>query len=1086
MTAEYNLKNPIRLLAVLVLVIALAIVSFIAMLAEAQPSTELTVEERNWLDRNPEKLTLLFNTEFPPIEFISDSGDFVGMGADIINVVEKRLGITFLKRPSKDWNAHLSALESGECAIAPTIVHTVERDRYAFFTTSYATVPVVIITARSFSEKLTLDDLEDRRVGVVSGYATEQYVRDRSLDRFEVVSVQNVSEGLRSVAFGQLDALVENLAVAAYTITQEGLPNLRVAGRTDYAFAWCVGISRKYPLLYSSIQKALNGIPETELEAVRKHWIALEDRFGVDPETLQVLKITSLFVLSLLLSLSCITFFLKRQLNEKVVGLRESERKYRELVENANSIILRMDTRCHVTFFNEFAQYFFGFQEEEMLGRHVVGSIVPPTDSSGQDMAAIMDCIARDTAAYPNYENENIRRNGERVWIAWTNKSVFDETGNSREILCIGNDITALKRAKDANASLLSFQNEMLDTAAVWIDTLDIYGNVTFWNRAAERISGYFRNEVLGHNNIWEWLYPDPAYRASIISATNIIRKNEQVEHFETLIRCKSGVYCTISWHLNDLTNEHGIIAGSIAIGVDITERKRNEEDRTLLATVIEQAEENVLITDDRRMIIYINPAFERSSGYSCEEVKGQKLKMLRSDQHDEDFYQTTKEILDRGEVWMGVIINKGKGGANFEIEGTISPIRNTSGAITHFVAVGRNMNRFRRLEKELHQAQKLDALGTLAGGIAHDFNNVLAAIMGLIEMESLSAIEGSQSHARLAQALSTCCRARDLIKQILAFSRQSEQQRKPIELAPIMEDAVKMLRATIPTTIDIQFALQDGESVIFGDPTQIHQVIVNLCTNAAHAMRDTGGILKISLDHVEIDAIAAAEHLDLQPGAYVRMVVGDTGHGMDRKTLNRIFEPFFTTKGHGEGAGIGLAVVHGIVKSHGGRIAAYSEIGKGSTFELFFLRMETALTSVDKPQAGLPTGTERILLVDDEEMLINVVTEMLKILGYEVVSANRSLEALQLFQSQYDRFHLVITDFTMPKMTGMELAAEMLRIRGDIPIILSTGFTSTDILEKAKTMGIGEVLMKPFILQELADTVRRILDRHLDSDYSE
>ena len=242
-----------------------------------------------------------------------------------------------------------------------------------------------------------------------------------------------------------------------------------------------------------------------------------------------------------------------------------------------------------------------------------------------------------------------------------------------------------------------------------------------------------------------------------------------------------------------------------VGIGIDITERKRIDEERTLLSSVVEQAEENVLITDDRRTILYINPAFERSSGYRCEELKGQKLKKLRSDQHDEGFYHTTKKILDRGQVWMGVIINKGKNGTNFEIEGTISPIRNASGAITHFVAVGRNMSRFRRLEKELQQAQKLDALGTLAGGIAHDFNNVLSAIMGFIEMEALDAGEGSQARHRMEQALSACCRARDLIKQILAFSRQSNSQRRPIEMGPILEDAIKMLRATIPTTIDIR-----------------------------------------------------------------------------------------------------------------------------------------------------------------------------------------------------------------------------------------------------------------------------------------
>ena len=221
--------------------------------------------------------------------------------------------------------------------------------------------------------------------------------------------------------------------------------------------------------------------------------------------------------------------------------------------------------------------------------------------------------------------------------------------------------------------------------------------------------------------------------------------------------------------------------------------------------------------------------------------------------------------------------------------------------------------------------------------------------------------------------------------------------------------------------------------------------------------MRDTGGILKISTDTVVFDDIKAAEHLDMRPGTYVRMVVGDTGHGMDRKTLDRIFEPFFTTKGPGEGAGIGLAVVHGIVRSHGGRIAAYSEPGKGSTFEIFFPVTEAAVTPVDKPKAGLSTGNERILLVDDEEMLVAVITDMLKTLGYEVVSANGSLDALQLFQSQCDRFHLVITDLTMPEMTGMELAAELLRIRGDVPIILSTGFTSSEIREKAMAWAYGK-----------------------------
>ena len=657
------------------------------------------------------------------------------------------------------------------------------------------------------------------------------------------------------------------------------------------------------------------------------------------------------------------------------------------------------------------------------------------------------------------YEISILRKDGEIRHLKVFRKEV--QWNGDLQSHVIYEDITDRKRTEEALLREKNIVDAILDSAPGMIYLYDDQTRLVRWNKKHETMTGYGSEELYGMN-VLDWFKGDEKSLSSVSDGL----KNTSETGFgeaEADLQRKDGTKIPMYFTACPLTMDGKPYF--VGIGIDITERKRIDEERTLLSSVVEQAEDNVLITDERRTILYINPAFERSSGYCCEELKGQKLKKLRSEHHDEGFYHTTKKILDRGQVWMGVIINKGKNGTNFEIEGTISPIRNTSGEITHFVAVGRNMSRFRRLEKELQQAQKLDALGTLAGGIAHDFNNVLSAIMGFIEMEALDAGAGSQACHRMEQALSACCRARDLIKQILAFSRQSNSQRRPIEMGPILEDAIKMLRATIPTTIDIRFALQDGESVILCDPTQLHQVIVNLSTNAAHAMRDTGGILKISTDTVVFDDIKAAEHLDMRPGTYVRMVVGDTGHGMDRKTLDRIFEPFFTTKGPGEGAGIGLAVVHGIVRSHGGRIDAYSEPGKGSTFEIFFPVTEAAVTPVDKPKAGLSTGNERILLVDDEEMLVAVITDMLKTLGYEVVSANGSLDALQLFQAQCDRFHLVITDLTMPEMTGMELAAELLRIRGDVPIILSTGFTSSEIREKAMCMGIREVMMKPYVL---------------------
>jgi PAS domain S-box-containing protein len=382
-----------------------------------------------------------------------------------------------------------------------------------------------------------------------------------------------------------------------------------------------------------------------------------------------------------------------------------------------------------------------------------------------------------------------------------------------------------------------------------------------------------------------------------------------------------------------------------------------------------------------------------------------------------------------------------------------------------------------RSIQARLQQAQKMEAIGTLAGGIAHDFNNILTAVLGYTEIALMGVEESSPVSRNLRQVLQAGNRARDLVKQILTFSRQTEQELKPVQVALVVEEALKLMRASLPSTINIQQRLKSRSAVI-ADPTQIHQVIINLCTNAAHAMREKGGDLSVSLEDVDPDNVFFSEHPELGPGSYQRLTVRDSGAGMGPEVTARIFDPFFTTKQRGEGTGMGLAVVLGIVKSHKGAVTVDSAVGKGTTFHVFFpIAQRVAMEASCDHAPDLPRGQERILLVDDEEALIDLGQRMLEHLGYRVTTRSTGAAAFKLFLQNPWRFDLVITDMTMPKMTGEELAKKLLLIRRDIPIILCTGYSASISKERARAIGIGEFVMKPIVIGELARTVRRVLD---------
>jgi PAS domain S-box-containing protein len=384
-----------------------------------------------------------------------------------------------------------------------------------------------------------------------------------------------------------------------------------------------------------------------------------------------------------------------------------------------------------------------------------------------------------------------------------------------------------------------------------------------------------------------------------------------------------------------------------------------------------------------------------------------------------------------------------------------------------------------KRMKERLLQAHKMESIGTLAGGIAHDFNNMLGIIVGNTELAMDDVPEWNPARNNLNEIRTASLRARDVVKQILAFSRLSLQEMKPVRISPIIKDSLKLLRSSIPTTIEIHQNISGEPDTVRGDPTQIHQILINLCTNAAHAMGEKGGVLAVSLKNIEIDEGSGIHHHDLSPGKYIRLTVSDTGHGIEPKFLERIFDPYFTTKGVGEGSGMGLSVVHGIIKSYSGDISVSSEPGKGTTFQVFFPFIESQSGPEIEIGVEIPRGTERILFIDDEKAMVDTIQPMIERLGYKVIARTSSIEALEAFRANPDRFDLVITDFTMPNMTGMELAKELLKLRSDILIILCTGYSEHINEEKAKGNGIRAFIMKPVVLNEISNTIRKVLDDH-------
>ncbi len=753
--------------------------------------------------------------------------------------------------------------------------------------------------------------------------------------------------------------------------------------------------------------------------------------------------------------------------------LAHSHDLMRYIIEHANSSVAVHDRDLRYIYVSQRYMEEHKVKERDIIGRHYY-EVFPDMPRKWRDahQKALAGEISRE-------ERDQYRRTASTVdWMRWECRPWYEADGLIGGIIIYSEVITERVQAEESLRESEARQRSLFDQSVEGIFLHDLEGRILDVNRMACLQSGYSRDELLqltvfdlhAHQADKENLSKD-----EIISQWNQwlpnVRKTVETEHLN-----KDGEVMPVQISTGLIS--YGNQKVMLAIVQDITERRKVEAERARLISAVEQAAEIIVITDPEGTIQYANPAFERITGYGSEEVKGQKPRILKSGQQDDRFYQELWQTIKNGESWQGRMINKRKDGGLYTEEATISPVIDTKGKIRNFVAVKRDITSEINLEARLAQAQKMEAIGTLAGGIAHDFNNILAVIVGYAEMLEYDLRDGSPSKENIGQIITACKRAKDLVKQILTFSRQGEQEVKPLRLDLIIKETLKMIRSSLPASIDINQSIKASFPTVFADHTQVHQIMMNLCTNAAQAIEDEHGTIHVVLDEIQIEKDANNQMIDLKPGRYVRLKVSDTGTGIPKEIRKRIFEPYFTTKKAGEGTGLGLSVVYGIVKEYGGDILVESDEGVGSTFSVFFPASEKEQPSPSmRNQAILPLGVERILFIDDEPLIARLGKEYLERLGYKVTIRQCALEALELFRNDPDRFDLVVTDMTMPQMTGDEVAAEMLKIRTDIPIILCTGYSRRISEKRAKEIGIRAFVMKPLAPHDFAHTVRKVLD---------
>lgn len=765
-------------------------------------------------------------------------------------------------------------------------------------------------------------------------------------------------------------------------------------------------------------------------------------------------------------------------------NLRESEKRFRTLVETIPYGIQEIDPEGTITFANPAHAQIYGYEAKELIGTSIL-DLAAGAHEKDQLKAHLAYLFENQPRPNPWFSTDSTKEGRTiNTQVDWNYKR--DDQGRALGLIAVISDITHRKKAEKALLDNINFMNTLIDTIPNPVFYKDNEGFFLGCNVAYAQTLGLKKEQILGQrlNELKSTFGSDMAehyHRQDLL-----LIQNPGIQAHEERVHCADGQIRDFALFKATFSDAEDNVAGMVGIMLDITEHKQAEkalkESKALFDAFMQHLPGLAFMKDPEGRYIYVNDAFTQLTDTAADKTIGRRAAAVWDDQtaktieiNDISVLKTLVAANNMEDVRLPDGRERHLLTARFPIfrDDVLFALGGISIDITERTLAERQR---RQLELQLQQTQKMEALGTLAGGIAHDFNNILAAIIGYTEIAAAETPKESATADYLQRVLESGERARSLVKQILAFSRQGDMEPKPVQVKLIVKEVLKMLRASLPATIDIVQEIH-SDGAVMADPTQLHQVMMNLGTNAGYAMGQSGGKLTVELNEVTLDSAAADRYGETRPGKYLQLLVTDTGEGIAPEHLNKIFDPFFTTKPKGEGTGMGLAVVHGIVTGLGGNISADSTPGRGTQVEVLLpaLPRETRVAETEKKV--LPVGKERIFFVDDEPFQTDMFKHLLGLLGYEVETCNNSKEALALFEKAPRAFDLVITDMIMPEMTGDKLAQKMLAIRPDLPVILATGYSEGLTEAKAKEMGLKAFVLKPLVMEALAHLIRKVLD---------